>query len=73
MEVPCLGKNVMGASNALAAANMALAGFDAVIPLDQTIAALYDIGTKLPLEPRCTFGGLGKTAASLAIRRRLEE
>ena len=40
---------------------MALAGYDKVIPLDQTIKAIYDIGQKLPLELRCTFGGLGKT------------
>ncbi len=32
VEVPCLGKNVMAASNALACANMALANYDAVIP-----------------------------------------
>ena len=37
VEVPCLGKNVLAASNALACANMALAGFDAVIPLDEVI------------------------------------
>ena len=35
VEVPCLGKNVLAASNALACANMALAGYDAVIPLDE--------------------------------------
>ena len=29
--------------------------------------------TKLPLELRCTFGGLGKTQASLEIRERLEK
>ena len=28
VEVPCLGRNVMAASNALACANMALAGYD---------------------------------------------
>ena len=28
VEVPCLGKNVMGGSNALSSANMALAGYD---------------------------------------------
>ena len=39
VEVPCLGKNVLAASNALTCANMALAGYDAVIPLDETIAA----------------------------------
>ena len=73
VEVPCLGKNVMGGTNAIASANMALAGYDRVIPLEQTILAMYDIGTKLPLELRCTFGGLGKTQASLEIRERLEK
>ena len=34
-------------------------------------AAMYDAGLKLPLELRCTFGGLGKTPASLAIRQKL--
>ena len=73
VEVPCLGKNIMGGSNAISSANMALAGYDKVIPLDQTIKAMYDIGLKLPLELRCTFGGLGKTEASLEIRKKLEE
>ena len=73
VEVPCLGKNVMGGSNALASAAMALAGYDKVVPLDQTIQAMYDIGQKLPLELRCTYGGLGKTAASAEILKRLQE
>jgi L-serine dehydratase len=51
---------------------MALAGFDKVVPLDQTIAAIHDIGQKLPLELRCTWGGLGKTEASAIIRKKLE-
>lgn len=72
VEVPCLGKNIMGGSNALASANMALAGYDKVIPLDETIAAMYDIGLKLPLELRCTFGGLGKTNTSIQIAKRLD-
>lgn len=71
VEVPCLGKNILGGMNAVASANMALAGFDKVVPLDETIAAVYDIGTKLPLELRCTWGGLGKTKTSEAIRKRL--
>lgn len=73
VEVPCLGKNVMGGSNAVSSANMALAGYDKVIPLDQTIQAMCDIGKKLPLELRCTFGGLGKTEASMTIRKKLAE
>ncbi|MGN1266461.1 MAG: L-serine ammonia-lyase, iron-sulfur-dependent, subunit alpha [Dorea sp.] len=73
VEVPCLNKNVMGGTNALGSANMVLAGFDRVIPLDETIKAMYDIGLKLPLELRCTYGGLGKTKTSNAIRKRLED
>jgi L-serine dehydratase len=49
-----------------------LAGYDKVIPLDETIRAIYDIGTKLPQELRCTYGGLGKTPTSNAIRRKLD-
>lgn len=71
VEVPCLGKNIMGGSNALASANMILAGYDKVIPLDETIQAIYDIGVKLPLELRCTYGGLGKTKTSQRIRKSL--
>lgn len=71
VEVPCLGKNVMGGSNAIASASMILAGFDKVIPLDETILAMYDIGQKLPIELRCTLGGLGKTCTSFDIRSRL--
>ncbi|PWJ49238.1 L-serine ammonia-lyase, iron-sulfur-dependent, subunit alpha [Faecalicatena contorta] len=67
VEVPCLGKNVMGGSNAIASANMILAGYDAVIPLDETISAIYEIGLSLPLELRCTFGGLGKTKTSVRM------
>ena len=50
VEVPCLGKNIMCGFNAVACANMALAGFDKVIPLDETIAAVYDVGLMLPLK-----------------------
>ncbi len=71
VEVPCLGKNVMGGANAVSCANMALAGYDKVIPLDETIAAMYDVGTKLPPELRCTYGGLGKTPAAAKIAERL--
>lgn len=72
VEVPCLGKNVMAGTNAVSCAMVALAGYDRVIPLDETITAIYDIGLKLPLELRCTYGGLGKTPASQTIRKRLD-
>jgi L-serine dehydratase len=74
VEVPCLGKNVMAASNALACANMALANFDAVIPLDEVIDTMDQVGKSIPMELRCTaLGGLSVTHTSKAIESKLFE
>ena len=74
VEAPCLGKNVMAASNALASANMALAGFDPVIPLDEVIETALRVGEQMPRELRCTaLGGLSITPTSKAIEQRLAE
>jgi L-serine dehydratase len=73
VEVPCLGKNVMAASNALACANMALADYDPVIPLDEVIQAMDRVGKALPRELRCTaLGGLSIAPTSREIEARLE-
>jgi L-serine dehydratase len=72
VEVPCLGKNVMAASNAIACANMALAGYDPVIPLDEVIETARRVGDQLPRELRCTaLGGLSITPTSHAIEQKL--
>jgi len=72
VEVPCLGKNVMAATNALACANMALAGFDPVIPFDEVVATARRVSEQMPRELRCTsLGGLSITPTSLAIESRL--
>lgn len=74
VEVPCLGKNVMAASNALACANMALAGYDAVIPLDEVIDTMDRVGKNLPPELRCTaLGGLSTTSTSREIEKKLKK
>jgi L-serine dehydratase len=74
VEAPCLGKNVIAASNALSCANMALADFDPLIPLDQVIDAAKNVSTMMPREHRCTsLGGLAITPASLEIERVLAE
>ena len=74
VEVPCLGKNVMAASNALACANMALADYDPVIPLDEVIQTMDEVGKMLPSAFRCTaLGGLSITKTSKEIERRLAQ
>jgi L-serine dehydratase len=72
VEVPCLGKNVIAASNALSCANMALADFDPVIPFDEVVDTAKRVATQMPRELRCTaLGGLSITKTSLAIEARL--
>ncbi|MCB1124857.1 MAG: L-serine ammonia-lyase, iron-sulfur-dependent, subunit alpha, partial [Verrucomicrobiae bacterium] len=72
VEAPCLGKNVMAASNALACANMALADYDPLIPLDEVIEAARQVAGQMPRELRCTaLGGLSITPASQALEQRL--
>jgi len=68
VEVPCLGKNILSAFNAIASANMAVSGYDEVVPLDETIAAMDSVGRSLPRELRCTgLGGLSITKTSMRI------
>ena len=72
VEAPCLGKNVMAAANAITCANMALSDFDALIPLDEVIEAMYKVGTSLPHELRCTaLGGLSTTKTAKKIEQQL--
>jgi L-serine dehydratase len=72
VEAPCLGKNVMAAANALCCANMALAGYDQVIPLDEVIETAKQVAKQMPREVRCTnLGGLSITPTAKAIEERL--
>jgi L-serine dehydratase len=62
VEVPCLGKNIMAATNAYNSCIMALAGFDAVIPYHEVIEAMKSVGDALPSSLCCTgLGGLAQT------------
>ena len=72
VEAPCLGKNVMSGVNALTCANMAMAGFDPVVPLDQTIDAFNEVGRMIPVELRYTgLAGLTCTQASREAEKKL--
>lgn len=74
VEAPCLGKNTMAAANALAAANMALAGFDPLIPIDEVIVAMAEVGKQMPRELCCTgLGGIAICLSSKALEKRLRD
>jgi L-serine dehydratase len=72
VEAPCLGKNVMAASNALACANMALAGYQHLIPFDEVVFAMNTVAHQIPRELRCTnLGGLSITPTAEKIAAKL--
>ena len=72
VEVPCVKRNVGGAVNALAAADMALAGITSKIPIDQVIDAMKDVGDKMDVTLRETgIGGVAGTPAGQAVAEKL--
>ena len=72
VEVPCLGKNVTGGVNALAASTMALSGFDAVIPLDEVIETVSSVAASMPRSLCCTgLGGLAATPTAAKLKASL--
>ena len=74
VEAPCLGRNVAGASNAFVSANMALAGYDHLVPLDEVLDAHREVSERMARELRCTaLGGLSVTPTSKAIEAKLAD
>lgn len=68
VEVPCVKRNVMGAMNAMACADMALAGISCAIPCDEVIDAMSAVGRCLPASLRETGeGGLAATPTGRKI------
>ena len=62
VEVPCVSRNGMFAVHSFLAAMMALAGTRCVVPLDDVIIAMRDIGRRMPRALKETaLGGLAQT------------
>lgn len=74
VEAPCLGRNVMAATNAVSCANMALSDYDHLISLDEVIETMQKVGNEIHHTLRCTnLGGLSVTTAAKKIEERLNE
>ena len=74
VEVPCVKRNACLAVMAIAAAEMALAGIKSVIPPDEVIEAMAEIGRMMPVALKETSdGGLAHTETAKAIAVRLEK
>lgn len=72
VEVPCVKRNVVGAVNAVSAADMALAGIESRIPVDEVIDTMGEVGRRIPVEFRETaLGGLADTPTGKAIEAKM--
>ena len=57
VEIPCVKRNVVGAVNALSAADMALAGIKSAIPADQVIDTMRQVGDAMSSQLKETSRG----------------
>jgi L-serine dehydratase len=74
VEIPCVKRNGMYAPMALLAADMALAGIKSVIPADEVIQALAEVGAALPATLRETAqGGLANTPTGRRLMLKLQD
>ncbi len=74
VEVPCVKRNGIAVNIAIAAAEMALAGIESVIPFDEVVEAMHRVGKSLPESLRETgLGGLAATPTARKIERKIRE
>lgn len=72
VEIPCIVRNGFGAVTALAASDMALAGVRSVIPSDEVIDVMLEVGSAMPEKHRETAkGGLAQTPTGRKIMKEL--
>ena len=72
VEVPCVKRNVIGALNAVSAADMALAGIKSIVPVDEVIDAMAEVGRRMPVDYKETaLGALANTPTGRSIKERL--
>jgi L-serine dehydratase len=65
VEIPCIYRNASAAMQAMASAEMALAGLDFPVPADEVIDVMGEVGRKMPSAYRETArGGLATTPAA---------
>lgn len=74
VEVPCVKRNPFLAIHSITAAEMALAGIESVVPIDEVIDALKQIGALMPpVLKESAQAGLATTLTGLKITQELSK
>lgn len=72
VEVPCVKRNALGASQAMISADMALAGITSAIPTDEVILAMHKVGQQMPtIFKETAEGGLADTPTGRDIKMKI--
>jgi L-serine dehydratase len=70
VEVPCVKRNAFVAVNALIAVDLTLSGVESVIPFDEVVWAMKQIGNALPvIIKENSTGGLAMTPTGLSYKK----
>lgn len=74
VEIPCIKRNASGLMIAFSSADMALAGIEAKIPVDECFDAMKEVGDALPDSLKETAGGgLASTPTGRKLKKQLFE
>jgi L-serine dehydratase len=74
VEVPCVKRNGNAVNVAIASSEMALAGVESVIPFDEVVEAMYQVGKALPESLRETgIGGIAGTKSAQEIVEKIRK
>jgi L-serine dehydratase len=72
VEIPCIKRNVSGIAIAFTSAEMALAGIESKIPVDECVMAMRQVGDMLPCALKETSqGGLATTPTGLRLKKQV--
>ena len=72
VEVPCVKRNALGASQAIISADMALAGVESRIPADDVVHTMHKVGQDMPSKYKETAeGGLADTITGRKLEKEI--
>ncbi|MCL2791882.1 MAG: L-serine ammonia-lyase, iron-sulfur-dependent, subunit alpha [Spirochaetaceae bacterium] len=72
VEVPCVKRNAGGIMCAICAADIALAGVKSVIPVDEVVTAMREVGESISADLRETArGGLATTPTGIMLKEKI--
>ena len=72
VEIPCIKRNVSGIAIAFTSAEMALAGVESKIPVDECVLAMRQVGDMLPCSLKETSqAGLASTPTGIRLKKQV--